>query len=562
LRETIDGAVFRAMVLCAADALERSKQVVNELNVFPVPDGDTGTNMSLTMGSAAAELRKKNELSLTEAADITASALLRGARGNSGVILSLLFRGLAKSLKGKVKADARQFAAAMADGVDAAYRAVMKPTEGTILTVSRMAAKSAREFAEAGSDFELMLVCALESAKDALEKTIEQNPVLKRAGVIDAGGQGYVIILDAMLASLQGRAAAPVTPEVVTAAEESARPREKADFSSFSSAEIAYAFDTVFIVRRGGSRPLELFRIYLESIGDSVVIGEDDDSFKVHVHTNQPGFVLTEAQNYGVLEVCKIENMRFQHDTLADTARDGLETFDAQPDAGAEGVKAAPPEKKYGCVAVCAGDGMEALFRELGTDGVVKGGQTMNPSTEDILREIEGTPAETVFVFPNNKNILMAAQQCAPLSSKKVIVIPTKNVPQGVAAMLCMDPYAEEEELRAAFTEAMDKVHTVLVTYASRDSAFDGHDIKANEYLALLDGGLAGSYTDVHALLHSLSVPLLQYRPEFLTVFYGADVSPEQAGQTAEDLRGLFPGAEVNIVCGGQPVYYYMISVE
>ena len=548
MREKIDGAAFCDMMFCAADALERGKQVVNELNVFPVPDGDTGTNMSLTMGSAASELRKKRGLSLTETVDIAASALLRGARGNSGVILSLLFRGLAKSLKGKTEANALEFASAMTDGVEAAYRAVMKPTEGTILTVSRVASKSACEFAEAGSDFELMLVCALESAKDALEKTIDQNPVLKRAGVIDAGGKGYVIILDAMLAALQGRAAAPVTAE----GEETVLRRQKADFSGFSSEEITYAFDTVFTVRRTNDKPLELFRAFLESIGDSLVIGEDDGSFKVHVHTNLPGQVLAEAQDYGTLDVAKVENMRFQHDELVEP--------EPRADAGERNI--APPEKKYGCVAVCAGEGMEALLRELGVDGIVKGGQTMNPSTEDILREIDSAPAETVFVFPNNKNILMAAQQCVPLSDKNVVVIPTKNVPQGVAAMLCMDPYAEEEELKRAFTEAMERVHTVLVTYASRDSTFDGFSIKASEYLTLLDGALAGSFRDMSALLSSLRQSLAPFNPEFLTVFYGAEVSAEQAEETARTLGEIFPQAEVNVVRGGQPVYYYMISVE
>ncbi|MBS6750768.1 MAG: DAK2 domain-containing protein, partial [Firmicutes bacterium] len=497
MREFIDAAVFKDIILCANAALEQNRQLINELNVFPVPDGDTGTNMSLTMGAAAAELSKKSFPTLGAAADCAASAMLRGARGNSGVILSLLFRGLAKRLKGVEKADAKLYAAAMSDGVDAAYKAVMKPAEGTILTVSRVSTSSAVEFAEHGSDLELMISCAIESATEALADTINLNPVLARAGVVDAGGKGYVFILEATLSVLRGEAYAPeVQPNKGGAFEVN----EHADFAAFSPDEIEFAYDTVYIVRKNGE-PLEPLRIYLESIGDSLVISEDDEVFKVHVHTNIPGHALTESQKYGELEVAKIENMRIQAEqvaagqrpTTADDAENELEP------------SSAAPEKPYGAVAVCAGAGMAELFRELGVDRIVTGGQTMNPSTEDILNEINRTPAETVFVFPNNKNIIMAAEQCIPLTEKRVVVIPTKTVPQGITALLSLDETASEEEITEGMSEAIAGVHTALVTYAARDSDFDGHEIHAGEYLALLDGALVGSYTNIDTLLDELS---------------------------------------------------------
>lgn len=554
MREFIDAAVFKDIILCANAALEQNRQLINELNVFPVPDGDTGTNMSLTMGAAAAELSKKSFPTLSAAADCAASAMLRGARGNSGVILSLLFRGLAKRLKGAEKADAKLYAAAMSDGVDAAYKAVMKPAEGTILTVSRVSTSSAVEFAEHGSDLELMLSCAIESATEALADTINLNPVLARAGVVDAGGKGYVFILEATLSVLRGEAYAPeVQPNKGGAFEVS----EHADFAAFSPEEIEFAYDTVYIVRKNGE-PLEPLRIYLESIGDSLVISEDDEVFKVHVHTNIPGHALTESQKYGELEVAKVENMRIQAEqvaagqrpTTADDAENELEPGSAAP------------EKPFGAVAVCAGAGMAELFRELGADRIVTGGQTMNPSTEDILNEINRTPAETVFVFPNNKNIIMAAEQCIPLTEKRVVVIPTKTVPQGITALLSLDETATEDEITESMAEAIAGVHTALVTYAARDSDFDGHEIHAGEYLALLDGALVGSYTNIDTLLDELSWSVDEYSPAVISVYYGEDVCQEDADAAAQKLGACFPDAEVSVVNGGQPVYYYMISIE
>lgn len=544
MREIIDGAVFTDMLLCASASLLQSKQEINDLNVFPVPDGDTGTNMSMTMEAGAEELRRTAPRGIGEASKSAATALLRGARGNSGVILSLLFRGISKSLKGKKTAGTYDLAKAMSEGVDSAYKAVMKPAEGTILTVSRLAAATATDFAETGTDVELMLSCALEAAKDALAETVNQNPVLKKAGVIDAGGKGYVLILEAALGYLQGK----VTPDSYKIAH--AEIGEHADFGHFDSGEITFAFDTVFIVRRAGNlRPLETFRNYLASIGDSLVIGEDDEQFKVHVHTNTPGEALDEAQKYGILETAKIENMRTQHDELV----------------AAKNAEESEPEeiKDFGTVVVCAGKGIADLFLELGADKIVTGGQTMNPATEDILNAIEKTPAETVFVFPNNKNIIMAAEQCIPLSDKRVIVIPTKTVSQGISALLSLDTHSQnEEEIIETAQAAIEGVHTSLITYASRDSEFDGRTITSGEYLSLLDGALLGSNSDLELLIGALGETTMELDPEFITIYYGEDADEVSAERVGEILQERNPEAEISIINGGQPVYYYMISIE
>ena len=552
MKELIDAAVFRDIILCASAALEQNRQLINELNVFPVPDGDTGTNMSLTMGAAAAEMKKRDFPTLTAAADSAASAMLRGARGNSGVILSLLFRGLAKKLKGCEAADAKTFAAAMSAGVDAAYKAVMKPAEGTILTVSRVATSSAVEFAEHGGDLELMLSCAIESAQEALADTVNLNPVLKRAGVVDAGGKGYVFILEATLAVLRGEAyVAEAQPEEGEAPVEV---KERADFNDFSTGEIAYAYCTEFICGRDNPKDPDELRSFLQTLGDCVVVVDDDEIIKVHVHTNVPGTVLTEALTYGPLLKVKIENMREQHSEMA-----GGEAAHASEPAEPEFT---PAEKPYGAVAVCAGEGMAELFRELGVDRIVTGGQTMNPSTEDILNEVNRTPAETVFVFPNNKNIQMAAEQCIPLTEKKVVVIPTKTVPQGISAMLMMDESADVDSLREAMLEAAAGVHTALVTYAARDSEYDGFEIHAGEYLALMDGALLGSYTELDKLFAALGDKAEEYSPAVVSVYYGEDVSDSDAEGAGELFTSRFPDAEISVVNGGQPVYYYMISIE
>lgn len=552
MREIIDAATFREMLLCANAALEENKQKINELNVFPVPDGDTGTNMSLTMNSAAIELGRKSPETVGAVADCAASALLRGARGNSGVILSLLFRGIAKSLKGRENASAAEFAAAVSAGVDAAYKAVMKPAEGTILTVSRLGAQAAAAFAKDSTDFEGMLDALLTAAREALADTQNINPVLRRAGVVDAGGEGFVLVMDAMLGCLQGRTAAPVTAAAPAAAE---APKEGADFSEFDTGEITFGYCTEFIVARENNKSPELLRSFLKNLGDCVVVVDDDEIIKVHVHTNVPGEVLTEALTYGPLQTVKIENMRNQHTALS--GKDAAEAAAAPAEPAV-----AKPEKQFGVVTVCAGEGMANLFRELGVDRVVTGGQTMNPSTEDILTEINKTPAEVVFVLPNNKNITMAAQQCIPLSDKKVIVIPTKTVPQGITAMLSFDPSSAEDVIEAELSAAIESVHTAQITYAARDSDFDGHDIHKGEYLALMDGALLGSDADLDKVLTKIADAANDLDPEIVSIYYGEDVQGDAAQHAADLLGERLPLADVNVVNGGQPVYYYMISFE
>ena len=561
MREYLDAAVFKDMILCADAALAENTQQINELNVFPVPDGDTGTNMGLTMNEAAAQLRKKEFYTVDAVADCVAGALLRGARGNSGVILSLLFRGISRRLKGMETVGAKEFAAAMEDGVDAAYKAVMKPAEGTILTVARMASAAAVEYAKKGTDIEELLETALRIGSEALDNTVNQNPVLQKAGVVDAGGKGYIVIFTAMLACLRGEIKAPTA-----AVQAGVAANESSAFDMFGTDEITYAFDTVYIVRKHEPNvDLTPLRAYLSSIGDSLVIGEDDEAFKVHVHTNIPGEALTKSQQYGTLELAKIENMRTQYDDImagrkAQTT-DDLEKVEQELESTDE--LHAAPTKRYGIVAVCAGEGIANLFRELGADTIVTGGQTMNPSTADIIKEINRTPAEIVFVLPNNKNIIMAAEQSIPLcEDKTVVVIPTKTIPQGITAMLSFDPDSEVSDIVETLTESLESVHTAQVTYAARDSDFDGYAIHAGEYLALLDGKLIGSFTEMPSMLDKMSEAFEELEPEIITVYYGEDVSGEDAETTAKALEKAFPDAEVTVVNGGQPVYYYMISVE
>ena len=568
----INAAAFKESMLCAYAALQANVQAINDLNVFPVPDGDTGTNMGLTMERAAAELRKRDFDSIAAASDCVASALLRAARGNSGVILSLLFRGISKTLKGLHEADAKSFAAAMQEGVGAAYKAVMKPAEGTILTVSRLASEAAVESAKAGGGLEKALEAAVRAGDEALADTINLNPVLKKAGVVDAGGMGYMVILKAMLASLRGEIQAPSEHGGI-----SENGSDKDVFQSGVAMEaITFAFDTVYVVSKKNPHvDLTPLRAFLSGIGDSLVISEDDEIFKVHVHTDTPGVALTESQKYGTLELAKIENMVTQAEQLQRGEKahstDDLEAIDEELTAmesatavtGEPEPEIAAPEKQFGAVVVAAGEGMQNLFRELGADRVVTGGQTMNPSTDDILREINRTPAETVFVLPNNKNIIMAAEQCIPLcEDKRVIVIPTKTVPQGISALLNFNLDDNEEPLVEAMKEAAANVHTAMVTYAARDSDFDGHQIHAGEYLALMDGVLLGSYSSEKTLLKELSWAFDEYDPSFITVYYGQDVDEQAAQAAAASIAGCFPEAETSVVNGGQPVYYYMISVE
>ena len=553
MHDTITGPVFQEMLLFGAASIAREKQGINDLNVFPVPDGDTGTNMSLTMSTAAQELEKRSPATVELASSITASALLRGARGNSGVILSLLFRGISKGLKGCVTADGCAFAAAMQEGVGVAYNAVMKPAEGTILTVSRLAADRAMEASAEKNSVEYVLEQAIAQGEETLKETVNMNPVLKKAGVVDAGGKGYLVILKGMLAALRGEARPESEPESAA--------RDKADFAAIGDEDITFAFDTVFIVRRIDDRSIEPFREFLNGIGDSLVIGEDDEAFKVHVHTDTPGVALTEAQRYGTLELAKIENMRTQAEDLA-AGRKAQSTDDLEEDDGQD----APAEqelKPFGYLAVCAGDGLAAVFSDLGVDGIVSGGQTMNPSTESILTEIEKIAAETVFVLPNNKNIVMAAQQCVGLSEKKVVVIPTATVPQGIGAMMAVDPdETDEAAIEQAMNAAASAVTTAQITYAARNSEFDGFAIREGDYLALLEGKLFDTDTDLDAVLEKLAGEAKSRGAEFVNLFYGLDVSEEDAQKAGELFGKLCPNAEINVISGGQPVYYYIISME
>ena len=555
--QCIDGIQFKRMVLHGSAAIMLQKQQINDLNVFPVPDGDTGTNMSLTIGAAAAELKKGDVKNLGQAAATAAGALLRGARGNSGVILSLLFRGLSKTLKGQEAADAVLLASAMEEGVNAAYGAVMKPAEGTVLTVSRLASKRAAEAAGENNDVEYALAEAIRVGYEVLAQTTDMNPVLKKAGVVDAGGKGYLVILEGMLAALRGE---PM-PEIDESA--AAKPA-KADFNVFSEEEITFAFDTVFIVRKTDPEVnLTPLRDYLNSIGDSLVIGEDDEAFKVHVHTNVPGNALTESQKFGTLELAKIENMRTQYDDVAAGKKaQSVDDLDAVEEELAGGSPApAAPEKRYGFLAVCAGDGLADVFRDLGADGIISGGQTMNPSTESILKEIEKVPAETVFVLPNNKNIIMAAQQCVGLTSREVVVVPTETIPQGVSAMMAVDPEMDVDELLETMTGAVKNVATAQITYAARNSDFDGFAINEGDYLSLLDGKLFGTNQDIFVMLEKLAEKAAEKNAEFVTLFYGEDVTEEQAGQAEEIFTQHCPGAELSVLPGGQPVYYSTVSI-
>ena len=550
MRQTIDAAAFQQMVIHAAAAISVEKQQVNDLNVFPVPDGDTGTNMSLTIAAAAGEMKKKSYDTVGQAAQATASALLRGARGNSGVILSLLFRGFAKAIKDREIMDGRDLAIALDFGVAAAYKAVMKPAEGTILTVSRLSAAQAAATARENNSVEAVLQAAIDEGHIALDNTINQNPVLKKAGVVDAGGKGFLVILQGILDELRGEPMPEDADESAPAA-----PKDRADFESFSTEEIKFGYCTEFICSRDNrKKDPEALRGFLNALGDSLVLVEDDDIIKVHVHTNHPGKVLEEALTYGALQTVKIENMRNQHSEILEEA--------AQAPAQEEH-KAAAPEKPYGFVAVCAGEGVAAVFRDLGADGIISGGQTMNPSTEDIMREIDKTPAEVVFVLPNNKNIIMAAEQCVRLvEGKRVVVLPSKTVPQGISALLAFDPDSSVEENTEAMGDALKRVSTSEITYAARDSDFDGFAIKQGDYLALAEHQLFGTDQDIYALLRRLAEAQPQQEAEFITVFYGEDVQEADAQKALAIFQEACPKAEITLLAGGQPVYYYMISAE
>ena len=541
MRQTINGADFRRLIISAAASIEWNKQALNDLNVFPVPDGDTGTNMSMTINAAAADLRKTEDPTLEKAAATTASAMLRGARGNSGVILSLLMRGISKKLKGAEECDGVLWAEALQEGVDAAYKAVMKPAEGTILTVARLAAAKAKRAAEENNYFEFVHEAAIAEAKIALANTTNQNPVLKKAGVVDAGGKGWLVALEAMLCALRG--------EDIIAPEGGVEVKEAASFDDFDTEDITFTYCTEFIISRENDNDPEKLRDFLSSLGDSLVLVDDEEIIKVHVHTNDPGKALHEAMDYGSFVTVKIENMRLQHTEKVMTESE-------------KSPKIAEPEKTFGVVSVCAGEGIADVFSNLGVDRIVSGGQTMNPSTQDILEEVNKVPAETVFVLPNNKNIIMAAQQVDALTPKKVVVIESKTIPQGVTAMLSFNPDGTEEENVEAMTEALASVDTMQITYAARNSDFDGYDIHEGDYLALYGSQLFGTSQDIKVLLKALAQKVRDDGKEYITIYYGDNVKEKHAQKAADIFAEICPDADVNLLNGGQPVYYYLISAE
>jgi len=542
LTQQITGKLIKQMIANAATAIENHKQEVNELNVFPVPDGDTGTNLSLTISAADKALSEITPKNAGHAVEVMASAMLRGARGNSGVILSLLFRGFSKRLKDLDTCDAEAFAQALANGVDSAYNAVMKPAEGTMLTVSRMAAGSAVSAAESESDVEVVLEKALASGYIALADTVNQNPVLKKAGVIDAGAKGYLYMLDGMLKAMRGI--------IIERSEASEDPHDKADFAQFEHEDITFTYCTEFMIDRTTDKDPNLLRAYLDERGDSIVVVDDDSIIKVHVHTDEPGNALTQGLTYGSLISIKIENMREQHAQAVNAAT-------APP-------KQAEPEemKDFAVVAVCAGSGIEEVFSDLGVDRIITGGQTMNPSTEDILEKVNNAPSEVVFVLPNNKNIIMAAQQCTKLTSKQVVVIPTRSIPQGVSAMLAFGVSESIDDMTHTMTEAAKRVKTALVTTAARDSNFDGLEIKKDEHLALFEDHLAAHGPSADEVFDVVVESIREHSPEFITIFTGEDAKQPETELLEAKISSIAAGAEVSVICGGQPVYQYIISIE
>ena len=551
----INGSQLRDAYISAANHIVARRQEVDALNVFPVPDGDTGTNMSMTISAAVPELKLMENPTVAAVAKTAASALLRGARGNSGVILSLLFRGFSKGLAGKKEADGADFAQALTMGVEAAYKAVMKPTEGTILTVSRMAAERARVIAKTNTDPIAVWEEIVKEAGNALEQTPEMLPVLKKAGVVDAGGKGLLLVFEGMISVLRDGVMMEDTQPQDDGKTET---DEFQDAIARYDADITFTYCTEFIVQKKEADADSLkLRAYLESIGDSVVVVDDEDIIKCHVHTNNPGQALEEAIRYGMLYKMKIENMEEQF--AARKSQAAKENPKEEPMAYVP----VDPEVPYGIVAVAAGEGLQGLFHDLGASQVVSGGQTMNPSTEDILKAIHATPAQTVFVLPNNKNIIMAAEQAIKLADRKVCVLPSRTVPQGIAAMLAFDPDADLEQNQVNMSNALETVSTGSVTFAARDSDYDGHAIHEGELLALDNGKLAFTDTDLPWTCSKLVKQMISRDSSFVTVYYGEDVTPEMAAQAEDAIRQRLPeDVELTVLDGGQPVYYFIISVE
>ena len=562
----ITGKILRDAILSGANNIANQRTRVDELNVFPVPDGDTGTNMSMTIGAAGKELENlPDTCTVAEASKVAAGAMLRGARGNSGVITSLLFRGFSKALAGKKNAEAADLAQALQMGVEAAYKAVMKPTEGTILTVTRLAAEAAVN--STAAEVPALWGEMIAAAEKALADTPNQLPVLKKAGVVDAGGQGILYVFEGMRSVFEGRG-------IIPGQEAAARPKVSSDAAGkgvftddlMKVEDIKNGYCTQFLVHKENGGSVAKLRAFLESNGDSVVVIEDDEVANCHVHTADPGKMLTEAIKYGYLTNFKIENMHEQFLARQKQAK-GLERQAAEESApeNAESFTyaAVDPERDYGFVAVAAGEGLKSVFGDLGVDAVVSGGQTMNPATEDILAAIQSVPAKTVLVLPNNKNIIMAAEQAQKLADRTVLVLPTRTVPQGMTAMLNFDPAAAAEENAVNMMAAADHVSTGLITYAARDSEFDGKAIKQGEIMALENGKIVATGTDIAKMTYRLARSMRRKDTQFITVISGADVTEEDAEKTTALVQAKCGGnVEVSHIRGGQPVYYYMISVE
>ena len=554
---TLDGKILRDAFISAANCIAANKKDIDALNVFPVPDGDTGTNMSMTLGSAKGELEMLNDgVSAAEVAKVMSGALLRGARGNSGVITSILFKGYDKAFKELKEVTAVDLARAMELGVERAYKAVMKPTEGTILTVARLSAEKAKEICADAEDITTFWDQVCEEAERVLETTPELLPTLKKAGVVDAGGKGFCMYMRAMGEVFHGRG-------IVEFKEPEAKPAEPVTIETYASAvgkfegEITFTYCTEFVIRKaeGAESSLKL-RAYLETIGDCVVVVEDDEVIKVHVHTNNPGKAIEKALEFGSMNLPKIENMRYQQEAAKKSDKVTVSSAD-------KAYVSVPPEKPYGFVAVAAGDGIEAMFRDAGADCIVKGGQTMNPSTQDILAAIQATPAETVFVLPNNKNIIMAAEQAVKLADRKVCVLQTRTIPQGLSALLAFDPETDFNTMRGEMTKAFERVKTGQVTFAARDSEFDGQEIHRNEILALDNGKLSFIEKDINKAAYRLVKRMVDFDSEFLTVIVGEDIDDESAEELRAKLEEKFGAKmDINVIRGNQPVYYYIISVE
>ena len=562
----ITGLTLKNSIISGANNLSNRRAKVDELNVFPVPDGDTGTNMGMTIGAARTELLNlPDDCTVEKAAQVTASAMLRGARGNSGVISSLLFRGFSKALQGKKTADAKDLVQALEKGVEGAYKAVMKPTEGTMLTVARVASEEAAASGIADAVELWQLVCT--AAQRALDNTPEQLPVLKKAGVVDAGGQGLVYIFEGMLSVFKDNhiIAADEAPEKSAKLSTSGAGKGVYTDDLMKVEDIKNGYCTQFLVNKNDGASSNKLRAFLESNGDSVVVIEDDEVINCHVHTADPGKIVSHALQYGYLTNFKIENMHEQF--LSRQAQgEGLKKQAAAEaaDTGNEFTYAAVDnDRAFGFVAVAAGEGLKAIFTDLGADAVVSGGQTMNPSTADIVAAVQSVPAKTVFVLPNNKNIIMAAEQAQGIADRTIVVLSTRTIPQGITAMLNFDPDASEYENATNMMQAADKVATGLVTFAARDSDFDGRKIKKGEILALENGKLVATGTDVTKVTYCLARSMCKKDTNFITVISGCDVSEEDAARTTELVQAKCPaGIEVTHLNGGQPVYYYIISVE